>query len=118
MHARELAGYREREAEVAEALDALTDAEQYHSRARAKDKPHDHALLRKLQATIKSLAAPRDAPQESDTRALRAALLEEEQSITEWFRGSANEGLVKRVCTEELHRALAAAQPANPEAKP
>ena len=34
------------------ALDALTDAEQYHRRACAKDGAHDHALLRKLQATI------------------------------------------------------------------
>lgn len=38
-----------------EALDALTDAEQYHSRRCAKDQPHDHALLRKLQSAIRRL---------------------------------------------------------------
>ncbi len=42
-----------RESEVRrEALDALTDAMQYHQRKCAKDQPHDHALLRKLQAII------------------------------------------------------------------
>lgn len=34
------------------ALDVMTDAEQYHGRACLKDKAHDHAILRKLRATI------------------------------------------------------------------
>lgn len=38
-----------------EALDALTDAMHYHQRRCAKDHPHDHALLRKLQSAIKRL---------------------------------------------------------------
>jgi chromosome segregation ATPase len=54
------------EAALRLALDALTDAEQYHGRACAKDQPHDHALLRKLRATIPTCdAALRDtAPAE------------------------------------------------------
>ena len=38
-----------------EALDALTDAMHYHQRRCVKDQPHDHALLRKLQAAIARL---------------------------------------------------------------
>jgi DNA repair exonuclease SbcCD ATPase subunit len=54
------------EAALRLALDALTDAEQYHGRACAKDQPHDHPLLRKLRATVPACdAALRDtAPDE------------------------------------------------------
>ncbi len=34
------------------ALDVMTDAQQYHTRRCLKDEPHDHALKRKLEATI------------------------------------------------------------------
>lgn len=40
-----------------EALDALTDAMLYHQHRCAKDQPHDHALLRKLQSAVSRLAA-------------------------------------------------------------
>ena len=46
--------------QMEEALDALTDAMLYHQHRCAKDEPHDHALLRKLQHAVERLAAPPD----------------------------------------------------------
>ena len=48
---------------IEEALDALTDAMHYHQRACASgrlNRPHDHALLRKLQAAINRLEIEHD----------------------------------------------------------
>jgi len=49
--------YEKAEAALRLALDAMTDAEKYQRRLCIDEKPHDHALLRKLQATIPSCDA-------------------------------------------------------------
>lgn len=43
--------------DLRDALDALTDAMHYHQRRCVKDQPHDHALLRKIQAAIARIEA-------------------------------------------------------------